>query len=264
MSAANSRGSELPTANHSDSGLSAADINPAIVPSADDSDYHVPTADADWPPLSAENAPSDMSARDIAAKMSTTHGSTRMPPKDPCRMSTEDDAASLSTEDNYWMSAKNNVRMSAAHDARLSAPDHSRLPTENDCGLPAADRRRMPATDRRRMPATDDFLSGTAHVRLVRPNPRRPGTDQSIRRGHLGEYGSYYPEAYDEGAGWDAGYGVYDAYADQWGYYEEPYGGEYGHEEAYSPGNHASEMTDEHGNMYAFEYDESWFADQDE
>ncbi len=98
------------------------------------------------------------------------------------------------------------------------------------------------------------------------PPPTRvcPGPFSQFEEGVWGEYGSYYPEAYDEGSGWDAGYEAFEPYADQWGYYDEPYGDAYGYEEAQGPENQASEMTDENGIMYAFEYDESWFADSDD
>ena len=94
------------------------------------------------------------------------------------------------------------------------------------------------------------------------PGGRRP-IGQS-EEGSWDDYGAYYPEAYDDGSGWDAKDGAYDAYADQWGYYDEPYEAEYGYEEAQGPENNTAQMTDENGIMYAFEYDESWFEEPDE
>ena len=68
-----------------------------------------------------------------------------------------------------------------------------------------------------------------------------------------------YDEAYSEAGYWSE--------EDAWGYYDQS---EYDYDDGQSgyyneqAGNYSSEMTDEYGNMYAFEYDESWFEDPED
>lgn len=87
---------------------------------------------------------------------------------------------------------------------------------------------------------------------------------------------SQYDEGYWYGDGWSwetfpDGWEYSDdwGYYDNWDYYDEAYAEPYaeGYDQtvdyAYGHANYSAEMTDEHGNMYAFDYDESWFEDPD-